>query len=87
MSIDGEPIGSATQGEFGGPVYSIVVEVPPGSSRTVVFDLHGAVPGWPYALQVRPQAMAHPDQTTVRVEGAPGLEAAPQFRGAARRAS
>jgi hypothetical protein len=25
--------------------------------------------------------MAHPDQTTVRVDGVPGLEPAPQFRG------
>jgi hypothetical protein len=81
VSIDGEPIGSAAESEFGGPVYSLVVEVPPGGSRTVVFELHGAVPGWPYALQVVPQAMAHPDQTTVRVDGVPGLEPAPQFRG------
>ena len=81
VSIDGEPIGSATESEFGGPVYSLVVEVPSGESRTVVFELHGAVPAWPYALQVVPQAMAHPDQTTVRVAGVPGLEPAPQFRG------
>ncbi len=81
VTIDGRPLGAATQTELGSLVHLVEVEVPPGETRTVVFEMAGDVPSWPYRLEVLPQAMAHPDQLTVSVDGIPGLEPAPQFRG------
>ncbi|HEY6533986.1 MAG TPA: DUF4012 domain-containing protein [Acidimicrobiales bacterium] len=84
VSVDGTTIGWSVETEFGGPVYSVAVEVPPGESRTVVFDLHGTVPAWPYRLRVLSQPMAEPDRLTVRVQGSPGLGPEPQFAGSVR---
>nr|WP_283250917.1 DUF4012 domain-containing protein [Rhabdothermincola salaria] len=81
VTVDGRPGGVQAQTEFGQPVYSTTVDVGPGATRTVVFELSGVVPSWPYRLEVLPQPTANPDQLTVRIEGAPDLGAAPQFEG------
>lgn len=69
VALDGEPTGTQTQTEFGGPVYSVVVDLPPGATRTLTFDLRGPVPTWPYRLQIVPQATANPDTATVTIDG------------------
>ncbi len=81
VTVDGLPRGVQAQTEFGGPVYSATVDVGPGATRTVVFELSGVVPAWPYRLQIVPQPTANPDQMTVSVDGAPKMGPAPQFRG------
>lgn len=81
VRIDGELAGYLTQREFGGLVHMAAIELPPGSTRTVTFELLGGVPGWPYSLVVIPQATANPDHLTVRVEGAPDGGTPPQFEG------
>ena len=81
VRIDDELAGYLTQSEFGGLVHMAVLELPPGSTRTVSFELVGGVPGWPYSLKVLPQATANPDWLTVHVEGAPDVGPAPQFDG------
>ena len=63
------------------PAYSFVVELPPGSTRTLRLLLRGRVRGWPYSLEVLPQATANPDDLSVSVSGAPSLGQAPQFAG------
>ena len=84
VSIDGEPIGSATESEFGGPVYSLVVEVPPGESRTVVFELHGAVPaGRTRSGRAPGHGPPRPDDREGR--GRPGTRACAAVPWAARR--
>ena len=81
VTIDGVRTGSTREREFDGPVYSVFVEIPPGSTRTVTMELSGAVPSWPYRLEILPQATANPDRMTVWVNGADGLGPAPQFSG------
>lgn len=67
-SLDGEPAGVNTQSEFGVKVFSAPVELAPGQTRTLVFELEGAVdPTVPYLLDVLPQALANPDTMAIRV--------------------
>lgn len=72
-TLDGGPVGVQRQREFDMPVYSAVVDLGPGESRQLVFELKGTSPGWPYRLVLIPQATANPDQLTVRI-GRPGQE-------------
>ena len=81
VTLDGEAWGVQTQTEFDDPVYSVAVDLPPGTTRTVVLELRSAVPAWPYRLTVLPQPTANPDTMTVRIDGASDLGPAPQLSG------
>ena len=71
-------VGSLQQGvtdvaELGVHTYSEYVDIPPGASVTLTFDLAGVTtPGTGYRLTVRNQPMVLADHDTVRVEPAPG---------------
>ena len=80
-TVDGETTGASREREFDGPVYAVEVEIPPLSTRTVVMELQGVVPAWPYSLEILTQPTANPDQMTIRVDGAPGFGPSPQFSG------
>ncbi len=81
VTVDGQETGAQSQQELGGPAYTATVDIPPGGTRTVVFELVGVVPAWPYRFDVLPSPTANPDQFTLRIDGAPGLGPSPQFDG------
>lgn len=62
--VDGTTVGMASQPETDElRRYSVVVDVPPGGSRTVTFDLHGSVrPGSTYRLRWINQPLVHEDE-------------------------
>jgi len=67
VTIDGEPAGVQIQTEFNGPVLSLPVDIDPGATVTVVFELSGAISSGNYNIAVFPQATANPDALGVRV--------------------
>jgi hypothetical protein len=67
VTINGQTTGAQTQTEFGGPVYGVVAEIPPGSTVVVDLEFTGTIPETPYRLQVTPQATANPDHLLVKV--------------------
>ncbi|MCU0312369.1 MAG: DUF4012 domain-containing protein [Acidimicrobiales bacterium] len=82
VTLDGEAVPVQTQREFGQPVYSVVVELAPGATRSLEFRLAGALPGEsPYRLQVLPQATANPDQLSVRIAPTGSTTPTGEFRG------
>jgi hypothetical protein len=81
VTIEGTGAGFLTQQELGANVHMAEVEIPPGSTRTVAFELVGPVPSWPYVLELVPQATANPDRLSVRIDGLPGAAPAADFSG------
>jgi hypothetical protein len=67
VTIDGEPGGVQIQTEFNGPVFSLPVDIEPGATVTVVFELSGAISDGPYNMEVLPQATANPDSLVVQI--------------------
>ena len=67
VTIDGEPAGVQIQTEFNGPVLSLPVDIDPGATVTVVFELSGAIADGPYNMEVLPQATANPDVLQVQI--------------------
>jgi hypothetical protein len=68
-TLDGAPLLVDAQAELGRTVYSAVVDIPPGGSRTVVLDLVGATArGQGYRLDIHRQPSAAADDLTVRLE-------------------
>ena len=67
VTIDGKPAGVQIQTEFNGPVLSLPVDIDPGATVTVVFELSGAISNGPYNMEVLPQATANPDSLAVRI--------------------
>jgi hypothetical protein len=80
-TLDGQTVGVQTQSEFGGPVYSVRADLAPGQTRTVVMELQGGAPAWPYALQLIPQATANPDAVSVTITRPDQAEPAAQLSG------
>ena len=65
--LDGEgPVGRTdiTAGRY---LHQIVVELPPGATRTVELDLEGPVPDQPYRVTLEPGVGATPDEYDVEV--------------------
>ena len=61
-----DALGVATTEELGLHRHAVLLDLPPGSSRTVVFELAGSLPGADaYHLDVIPQPLATPDRLTV----------------------
>lgn len=74
-TLDGLPLLTESDSEQDRGVYSAYVDVPPGVTRGLTFDLAGAVdPDAPYRLDVHRQPSAAPDQIKVRLgrRGEPG---------------
>lgn len=67
VTIDGEPGGVQIQTEFNGPVFSLPVDIEPGATVTVVFELSGAISSDNYSIEVFPQATANPDALNVQI--------------------
>ena len=77
------PFAVEPQKEFGGQVYSALVTVPAGETRTIRFDLRGTLPtAADYLLDLFSQPMingdgvrvqVHTDDPTARITGADGL--------------
>jgi hypothetical protein len=70
VSVDGQPIDIAQGQEAGWRAYSQFVLIPPGATRTVVFELQGTIdPEDAYRLTVGNQPVVNPDEfsTTLRV--------------------
>jgi hypothetical protein len=68
VSVDGTPTGVQNQIEFGGHVYSVPVDIPPGETVTVTYLLQGTIaPGPTYRLDVLKQALANDDEVSVSV--------------------
>lgn len=85
VTLDGQPTPVQTQREFGQPVYSVVVDLPAGATRTLEYRLAGAAPqDGPYHLQILAQAMANPDQMSVRIGTETAPRTTPQFSGVLR---
>lgn len=83
-TVDGEEVGLEPQRELGLNVYTAVVVVPPGGTRTLEVRLQGVIPGMDgtYRLTVAGQPLAHPDDVVVEIDpggraitGADGLTA------------
>lgn len=72
-AIDGEPIDVEAAEELGRFAYAAFVEVPPGGTRTVTFELDGATdPSADYRLTFAPQPVANPDTLSVDLTSTPG---------------
>ena len=67
VTIDGKPAGVQIQTEFNAPVLSLPVDIDPGATVTVVFELSGAIADGPYNMEVLPQATANPDVLQVQI--------------------
>ena len=68
VTFDGAPFGIEPQREFGGRVYSALVTVPAGETRTLRFDLEGTLTtGADYELDVLSQPMINADGMRVQV--------------------
>jgi hypothetical protein len=83
-TLDGEDVGLEPQREAGLNVYTAVVVVPPGGSRTLEVRLQGVIPDMDggYRLLLSGQPLANPDDVAVEVDpggrpvtAAPGLAA------------
>ena len=81
VSVDGRVSGVQSQTEFGGPVYGVPVDVAPGTTVTVVFELTGAFSGRPYRFEVLPQATATPDLLTINLRGTGHSDSSPAYEG------
>jgi hypothetical protein len=73
VQLDGSDVGVEQSTELGGNVFTVAVEVPPGTTRTVTYSLRGHLASDTYELDVVPQALASPSAVTVSVAplGAP----------------
>jgi len=72
-TVDGVAVGVEPQQELGSPVYSLLVTIAPGATVTVEFQLAGSVDvSDGYHLDLSPQPMANPDQSSVAVRSALG---------------
>jgi hypothetical protein len=72
-TLDGEPLPMEILTEQGRNVYSAVVPVPPGGSRTVVVELSAVLgPGRTYRLDMGHQPTIEPDAVDVTIVPAPG---------------
>jgi len=82
VSIDGSEVEVERTTEFGGNVFTVVVQIPPGATQTVRYRVRGHQGVGTYRLDVLPQALATPDDLIVRVAplGAPH-EAVQLFEG------
>ena len=67
VTIDDERAGVQIQTEFNAPVLSLPVDIDPGATVTVVFELSGAIADGPYNMEVLPQATANPDVLQVQI--------------------
>jgi hypothetical protein len=81
VTIDGEPGGVQIQTEFNGPVFSLPVDIEPGATVTVVFELSGAISSDNYSIEVFPQATANPDALNVQIRGKSSLHDKWSFAG------
>lgn len=82
LTVDGAPAGVAEATAFGGNVYTVPLQIPPGGSRTLVFELTGSLrPGSPYRLDVLHQPLAHDDSLSVQLFDHTGTVATPLFDG------
>ena len=71
--VDGNAWPMESEQERGWWVYSTYVNIPPGDELDVKLSLIGEVPdGETYRFVLRPQALAFPDVTSVRVRGSGG---------------
>lgn len=76
VTTGGRPEGVAVSTEYGRPVYSALVEVPPGAERVVTFTLEGTLDvSRGYSLTVLPQPVANPDRLVVAVAATGGWQA------------
>ncbi len=73
-TIDGAPLPLGHQPELGVSTYNALVEIPPGATLRLAFELVGTIEPGPYRLVVAGQALAHPDQVDIGVEPAAGWE-------------
>ena len=67
VTIDDERAGVQIQTEFNAPVLSLPVDIDPGATVTVVFELSGAISSDNYNIEVFPQATANPDVLHVQI--------------------
>jgi hypothetical protein len=71
-SVDGTAVPVQSAVEQGWRAHRTRVVIPPGGTRTVVFELRGAVDPGTYEVRVEPQAAVHPDVIRIEVEGTSG---------------
>ncbi len=70
VEIDGTTAAVQRQQGYGGSIYTVPVDIPPGGTATVVYHLSGLAPtGRGYTLDVLHQALAHDDQVRITVRG------------------
>ena len=73
VTMDDESIGRGADEEYGRNRYSALLDVPPGDSRTVTFELEGAMDlRAGYHLDLVPQPLVNPDRFRVHVTGPAG---------------
>jgi len=63
--LDGDEIAPSTLPELGYNVHTTVIEIPPGETAVMEFELSGALGGGHYELVYRPQALPNPDRFIV----------------------
>src|SRR5690606_4587504 len=66
-TLDGEPIGVEAKSELGRRALSTYVSIPPGESRTLVFELSGFLADTEYRLDLASQPLVEPEQASVAI--------------------
>jgi hypothetical protein len=78
MTVNGQAVEASAENELGRRVYSALVRVPSGATRTVELELSGRIDpdhGHDYRLDVLRQATVVPDEVSVEVSFGTGWEA------------
>ena len=74
-TLGDRPIRVGHAEELGRRAYGAFVQVPPGGTRRITFELDGAgEPAYDYRLTFAPQPLVYPDDLTIEVNGAEGWE-------------
>jgi hypothetical protein len=71
VTVDGQPSGVQYQDELGIHTYGVPLDIAPGATTTVTWQVAGAIaPGPDYRLDVLPQPLVNDDQLSVKVRRA-----------------
>jgi hypothetical protein len=71
VTVDGQPSGVQYQDELGLRTYGVPLDIPPGATVTITWQIAGAIaPGPDYRLDLLPQPLVNDDQLSVKVRRA-----------------
>ncbi|MGB8860464.1 MAG: DUF4012 domain-containing protein, partial [Ilumatobacteraceae bacterium] len=68
-TLDGDATSLTTDTELGWNAYTLLLDLAPGETRTVVLHLSGQITADDYAFVLRPQALANDDTVSIEIGG------------------